>query len=135
MKKETDTNNLINFKKKIRRWIKAHQIGFGLFNILIMLMILLRSAGYFEPYMTISINLIFIVALLSAIFLLEMRDRGAFGVALVFWFIAGILRVLKIDVWAERAALYAFEALSLGVLLLILETMFFKDKTMEGGKS
>ncbi|HBL52257.1 MAG: hypothetical protein A3D24_01935 [Candidatus Blackburnbacteria bacterium RIFCSPHIGHO2_02_FULL_39_13] len=127
MKKETDTNCLINFKKKTRKWIKAHQIGFGLFNVLIMLMILLRSAGYFEPYMTISINLIFIVALLSAIFLLEMRDRGAFGVALVFWFIAGILRVFKIDVWAERAALYTFEALFVGVLLLILETIFKKN--------
>ena len=127
MKKETDTNCLINFKKKTRKWIKAHQIGFGLFNVLIMLMILLRSAGYFEPYMTISINLIFIVALLSAIFLLEMRDRGAFGAALVFWFIAGILRVFKIDVWAERAALYTFEALFVGVLLLILETIFKKN--------
>ena len=127
MKKETDTNCLINFKKKTRKWIKTHQIGFGLFNVLIMLMILLRSAGYFEPYMTISINLIFIVALLSAIFLLEMRDRGAFGVALVFWFIAGILRVFKIDVWAERAALYTFEALFVGVLLLILETIFKKN--------
>lgn len=114
-------------KKIVREWLVVHQLQITLFNGFLMLLILLRSAGYFEPFIPISINLIFISALVLSIFLLGINSKGAVAIALIFWMLAGFFRVfLKIDVWAERTALYAFEALVIGVFLLIIETISSK---------
>src|SRR3989344_5644009 len=107
--------------EKCKEWFREHHIQLGIFNAILMLMILLRSAGYFEPYVAISINMIFIVALVFAAFLLSMRSAGAASVALVFWILTLILRLLNIDFWAERTALYVFESLSFFIFLLMVE--------------
>lgn len=105
----------------LRKWIATHQFQLALFNGFLMLMILLRSAGYFEPFIPLTINLIFASALVLSVFLLDTTSRGAVSIALIFWVIAGLLRVLSIEVWAERAAVYSFEALLLSIFLFIIE--------------
>lgn len=107
--------------KVARKWIVTHQFQLALFNGFLMLMILLRSAGYFAPFVPITINLIFASALVLSVFLLGTNSMGAVGVALIFWGFASLLRILGIEVWADRAAVYSFEALSLGILLFVIE--------------
>src|SRR5581483_7337411 len=92
-----------------------------LFNIIVVFLFLLRSAGYFQPFFPISVNFIVIVALLLSIFLLGARSRIIFIVVILFWIFAGALRVLKIDVWAERTGIYAYESLVIGCLVFIFE--------------
>lgn len=115
------SGNLYKKTRVVRKWIVTHQFQLALFNGFLMLMILLRSAGYFAPFVPITINLIFASALILSVFLLGTNSRGAVSVALIFWVFAFLLRILNIEVWAERAAVYSFEALSLSILLFIVE--------------
>lgn len=97
------------------------------FNVLIMLAFLLRSAGYFAPYLPITVNMIVIFALCLSVYLLKANSRTLLIFSILLWLFAGILAVLKIPVWAERTAIYVFESLVLGVILLTWETMFSKQ--------
>lgn len=121
-------NYLGEIAERVKEWIQVRQFQITVFNILLMLLILLRSAGYFAPYFPITINSIFLAMLLLSVFILGTRSASLGLVAFFFWTLAAILRILEINVWAERAALYAFEALALCVLLLVLETIFSKKK-------
>ena len=103
----------------------------SVFNLVIILLFLLRSAGYFDPYFLISVNLIVTVALILAIPLLGANSRTMFVASLVFWLFVGFLRVLNLDVWAERTAVYTYEALVIGVVLLIYEEI--KNKNFHRG--
>lgn len=113
MKKRLDNNS------DLQDWILRHYLQLAIFNGILVLLVLLRSAGYFEPYLPITINLIYIVSLILSIFLLGMKSKGAYILALGFWFSAAILRIINIEVWAERAAVYSYEALVLGFLLML----------------
>ena len=107
----------------IREWAREYSFGIFIFNIILMLLVLLRSAGYFDPFVPITINLIFFVSITMATVFLGFRSRGLFVLAGIFWILALVFRSLKIDIWAERAAIYVFEAVLVGVLLLILENI------------
>lgn len=113
MKKRLDNNS------DLQDWILKHYLQLAIFNGILVLLVLLRSAGYFEPYLPITINLIYIVSLILSIFLLGMKSKGAYILALGFWFSAAILRIINIEVWAERAAVYSYEALVIGFLLML----------------
>lgn len=108
---------------KLKEWIEDHYLQLAIFNGSLILLVLLRSAGYFEPYFTITINAIFVFSILSSIFLFGLSARTAMIFAVFFWLLAALFRVLNIEVWAERTAIYAFEALSLGLLLMIYENV------------
>lgn len=116
------------WRRKLQSWVELHYFQLALFNIVLVVLLLLRSAGYFEPFFGITINSIFLIALVLSIFLLGTRSRGAFAVALVFWLFAAVLKLVKIDVWAERNAIYSFQALVVGVVLLIWESLFEERK-------
>lgn len=92
-----------------------------LFNLIIVFIFLLRSAGYFQPYFPISVNFMVMVAIILAVFLLGITSRTIFIIALLFWLFAGVLRVLRIDIWAERTGVYVFESLLLAILFLLWE--------------
>ena len=100
-------------------WVTEHYFNLIVFHGLVLLMFLLRSAGYFHPFLPISINLIVLTSLILSVFILGARSRAMFLVALTFWLFAGFIRVLQIEVWAERTAIYAYESLVLGVILLL----------------
>lgn len=104
---------------KLKEWIEDHYLQLAIFNGSLILLALLRSAGYFEPYFAITINSIFVFSILSSVFLFGMSHRGAAILAVTFWLLAAIFRILNIEVWAERAALYSYEVLVVSVLITI----------------
>ena len=110
---------MIKIPKRIDKWV--------LFNIALMSAFLLRSAGYFSPYLLISVNMIVVFALMLSIFLLKASYKTMFITALFLWVFAGLLGTLKINVWAERTTVYVFESLVLGVILLTWEIIFSKE--------
>lgn len=107
-------------------WAKSHFLQLIVFNILLVFLFLLRSAGYFHPFFVISVNAIVLIGLIASIFLLGVRSKAMFLVALLFWLFAGFVKLIKIDVWAERTAVYAYQALIIGVILLIIESVKLK---------
>lgn len=116
---------VVNFYKSTRlnllKWSKVHILGLFIFNFILMFLILLHSAGYFAPYFPITINVIVLISLIMAVFLLGIRSKTIFGFALTFWVFTAFLRVLSVNIWAERSAIYVFQALIIGVVLLFFE--------------
>lgn len=112
--------------KMIRFWAQERIIGLFIFNAILMMLILLHSAGYFSPFFPLSINIIVMISLISSIFLLGTNNKAAFTIALLFWLFAAFLKIVKIDVWAERTVIYSYEALIVGILLFIMENAIFK---------
>ena len=112
---------LNEMKKKLSKWSLSHFVGVTVFNLILILLFLLYSAGYFKPYVPISINLIVTIGLVSSIFLLGARSRTMFIISLFFWLFAGFLKLVGVEVWAERTVIYTFEAMVIGFVLLIFE--------------
>jgi hypothetical protein len=127
MKELKRLNSII--AEKVKDWIKFYNIRLILFNIIIVFLFLLRSAGYFQPYFPISVNFIVIVGLFLSVIILGARSKIVFLVTLAFWVFAGFLKIIRIDVWAERTGIYAFESLVFGVILFLIENIRLnKDK-------
>lgn len=118
-------------RHKLTHWVNSHLLGLFVFNLVIIILVLLHGAGYFHPFFIISINFITIVGLTLSIFLLGANSKTMFGMSLLFWFVASIFRNLNIDIWAERAAINVYQALVIGVLLLIIETVGINFKRVE----
>lgn len=112
--------------ERIQFWAQNKIFGLFVFNLLVMLLIVLRSAGYFSPFFPISINLIVFISLILAIFLLDIRSRSLFIIAFIFWMFAAFLRIVNVEVWAERTVIYTYEALVMGVFLLLYESRWKK---------
>ena len=108
-------------QEKIEKWFLVNNYKLILFNIIIVFLFLLRSAGYFQPYFPISVNFIVIFGLVLSYFLLGVNSKIVFLVTIIFWLFAGFLLLFHINVWAERTGIYAFESLTFGVILLLQE--------------
>lgn len=117
----------MNILKKIQldlqQWSNSHIFKMLIFNTILVFLVLMRSAGYFLPFFGISVNFIVIFMLVLSIFLLDARSKSMFLIALLFWIFAALMKVLKIDIWAERTAIYTYEAMIVGFILLIFETV------------
>jgi hypothetical protein len=100
-------------------WSRMHLVGLFVFNIILMILILLRSGGYFTPFFTISINVIVFISIVLSVFLLNVNSAGIFTLSIIFWLFAGLLKILGIDIWAERVGIYTFQALLVGLTLLL----------------
>ncbi len=107
--------------QELEKIIGKRLLGLFIFNILLMMLILMRSAEYFTPFFLISINFIVFACIVFSVFLLGIRSKGVFLLALLFWSFAAFLRVLNAGVWAERTAIYAYQAIVVGVILFIME--------------
>jgi len=105
----------------LKKWILENNFKIVVFNMIIIFLFLLRSAGYFQPYFSISVNFIVMFGLFLSYLLLGTRSRVTFFITLIFWLFAGVLQVLRINVWAERTGIYAFESLVFGVILFLGE--------------
>ncbi|EKD94493.1 MAG: hypothetical protein ACD_26C00034G0028 [uncultured bacterium] len=108
-------------KQKIlaTKWAEGNIAGLFIFNLIILLLVLLRFAGYFSPFLTININLIYLIGLILSVILLKASSRVMFIMALVFWMLTVFLKYVKIDVWADRTVEYFFQALVVGIFLLV----------------
>jgi hypothetical protein len=109
---------------KMRHWAAGHYLQLALFNVVMIMLCLLRSAGYFDPYFLISVNFIVLMGLVMSVLLFGFDSRALFIVAFVFWVFAGGLRFLTMNVWADRTAIYVYQAIVLGVTLLVYESIF-----------
>ncbi len=114
---------LSSYKDQIKNFedlISSKIPGLFAFNIILMTLILMRSADYFKPFFPLSIHIIVLICFIISIPLLGVRDKTLFFISLVLWFSACFLKVIKIDVWAERTVVYSFEALFIGMILLLI---------------
>ena len=50
-----------------------------------------------------------------------------FVFSLVFWLSAFIFKIFNIDVWAERSGVYTFQSLFLGVVVLLVESIWLRN--------
>lgn len=115
---------LIKLQKKIQLWVTFHYFQLAIFNVILLFLILLRSAGYFEPVLTLSINLIVFTAIFLAIILFQAGSKAIFSISILFLLIAMFFRSIAIlEVWAERTMVYGFEAIILGLLMLVIENI------------
>lgn len=110
-------------KKIMAAWMNNHALGLFIYNLTLMLLVLLHTAGYFYPFFVITINFIAIFAFILSIFLLGARSRAMFLISVIFWIIAAIFKTALVDIWAERTSLYAFESFIVGVILLFWESL------------
>lgn len=111
-------------KQKVIKWVNSYLPGLFIFNLTVIILVLLHGAGYFHPFFIITINFIVVSSLISSIFLLGARSRTMFVITFVFWLLSAFFRLGSIEIWAERASIYAFESFIVGVILLILEPIF-----------
>jgi len=87
------------------------------------LLVLLNTAEYFKPFFFLGINVIFFIGLILSIPLLGARSKSMFFISIIFLVFAIFLKILKIEIWAERTAVYTFQSLLIGVILLTRESI------------
>lgn len=109
-------------------WSQERVSGLFVFNIILGLLLLLHSAGYFAPFFLLTINVIAVISLILSVVLLRVKSNVIFGVAISFWIFTALLKIFKLDVWAERSAIYAFESLVVGVGLMIIENIVSRQQ-------
>lgn len=109
------------YQRQMTGWASKHYLNLAVFNVVIIILVLLHSARYFYPYWLISNNVIIFISLVLSVLLLGARSKFMFVFSLAFWVFAGLMKIFKIDVWAERIGIYFFESIFLGIILLIFE--------------
>jgi hypothetical protein len=112
----------------LKLWAKEYYLQLFILNLIIMGLVLLRSAQYFDPFFLISINSIFFVCLVLSIFLFKAKSQLLFFVALVFWLTSMMYNILGINIWAERSSVYVFQSLFLGSVVYIGEELFRRKR-------
>jgi|GEM_PF-2161323 len=110
-------NIILNF---LQEWSQQKILNLFIFNAILTMLLLLRSAGYFAPYLPLTINLIILICLIMAVFLLGFRFRALFTITLLLWLFAAFLKIVGITIWAERAAIYSFEAFAIAFVLFVI---------------
>ena len=104
---------------QLQVWSQQRILNLFIFNAILMMLLLLRSAGYFSPFLPLTINLIILICLLMAVLLLGVRHRTLFVITLLLWALAALLKIVGINSWAERAAIYSFEAFTIAFILFL----------------
>lgn len=107
---------------RFREWADKHLAGLFVFNLLVLLLIMLQSIGYFDPFLKITATLVIVIAMILSIFLLGVRTNGIVILTLIFWFIGFVFKIFKIDIWAERLGIYTFYSLLLLLPMFIIES-------------
>lgn len=112
---------LKRYLKPLNIWSQSHLLGLFVFNTILVILVLLNVAGYFKPFFYIGINFIFFVSLILSIFLLGFRYKMMLLISITFFVLAMFLKVVKIDIWADRASIYFYQSFTLSVLLLLID--------------
>ena len=108
------------FQKKAAAWASSHYINLAVFNVILVILVLLHSAEYFDPYWLISINIIVFASLVFSVFILGAGSRILFLISLLFFISAGGMKILGVNIWAERIGIYCFQSFFIGVFLLCI---------------
>ncbi len=120
LKKDIKTNWLVALGK-LDIWSRNNFIGVIVFNLALITLMLLHSAGYFAPYLPLTINIIFLISMILMKLILSANSKFLFIISLFFLLLTGFFKLVNIEIWAERSAIYSFEAISVGVILLLIE--------------
>ena len=117
-------------KERFTTWVKNNYFQLAIFNLFVIILYFLRSAGYFHPYFIISVNVIVVVSLVVSVFLFRLPSEFLFGVAVFFWVFAGLIRLVgsEVIVWAERTGVYAYQALIIALLVFAREIFVRKQR-------
>lgn len=107
-------------ERSIRVWVGKNLVGIFIFNLTVVVMVLLNTAQYFKPFFYLGINSIFFLSLILAVALLRARTKAMFIISIIFLLFAAFLKVVKIDVWADRASIYFYQAFLIGLVLLLI---------------
>lgn len=107
--------------EQVQNWAHQNMLNLFIFNAILTLLLLLRSAGYFSPFFSLSISFIIALCLILSVILLGARSKTIFIIVVFFWLLTAFFMILGVNIWAERAAIYSFEALVVGILLFIFE--------------
>ncbi|QQS38606.1 hypothetical protein IPM62_04460 [Candidatus Woesebacteria bacterium] len=111
---------------KTKAWANKHLSGLFTYNIILILLVLLHSAGYFHPFLPLTINIIVMISLILAVIMLGATSKVIFVISLFFLAFAELLLALGVGVWAERTMIYMFQAFILGLTISVYE--FYKCK-------
>lgn len=114
-------------KDNLSTWVKKHTLGLYLFNITMMILVLLRTAGYFHPFFLITINFIVFLGLVLSAVLLGVKSSGMYLIAIIFWTLSLFFAMVKIWVWSERSSIYTFDAFVIGTILFLFENLKIKQ--------
>lgn len=112
----------VNFRSNLgvlTRWANAHILGLFIFNTIAILLTLLNTAQYFKPYYYLGVNEIFFICMVMSIFLLGVRSRIMFLISILFLTFSMALKIVKVDVWSDRASIYFYQSFALGLVLLL----------------
>ncbi len=108
-------------KSSLSSWVKTHYLNLAIYNLILMILVLLHTAKYFDPFWLISINAIIFFALVLSIFILNIKSTILFIISLCFFLFASIMKIAKIDIWAERTTVYVYQSFFLGIISLFWE--------------
>lgn len=123
------TQEFHNRESVVTTWSKKNIARIFIYQMVLMLLVVLHSLGYFHPFFTISAHFIINVALILSVLLLRTRSIHIAFFAATFWLGASFFQASRVTVWAERMSMYAYETFLLCVFLYILETYFFSRTT------
>ena len=112
------------------RWSINNLLGIFLFNLAIVVLVLLRSAGYFEPFVPLTINSIFFIGFILLPVMLGVNYVALFSIAGLFWLLSALLQLFSVDIWAERSSIYCFQAFFVGFLILFFNYIFPRKKNV-----
>lgn len=123
------------YKKRLntfKTWALNRIFGLFIFNLTVIMLMLLHTAGYFAPFFPLTINVIVMVALILAVLLLGIGSNTLFFLGLFFWIFAAFLKLVGVEVWAERTAIYSYQSLILALALFIIEIRKVNGKIKNG---
>lgn len=105
--------------KSVKTWVNDHLAGLFVFNLIVLILVLLNTADYFKPFFFLGINFIFFFALILAAILLGAREKVMFSLALIFLVLTAFFKLLKVNIWADRASIYFFQSFIIGLVIFI----------------
>ncbi len=121
-----DRFSKFRYARRLKEWSQQHFLPLVIMNLVLMLVVLLRTAGYFAPYLILTINLIVMLSLIMGVIFLGLRSRGMVMVAIVLWLLSALLRLLGVEIWADRSSIYVYQALIVTLVLLLIESRTIK---------
>lgn len=105
--------------RRITKWTQQKGYRLFIYQIILLLLVLMHSLGYFDPFFEITAHFIILTAIILSVFLLQMQSIQIYFVAFVFWIITCFFQLMSIEVWAERTSMYAFESLCIATVSLL----------------
>ncbi len=111
-----------NIVIKAEEWGISRMTQLAIFNVVLVFLVLMRSVGYFQPFFLLTVNMIIVFQLILGVIILKLSSKVVFVIALFFWVISFLLKLSPASFWAERSAVYSFEALVIALFLLIFES-------------